>query len=65
MQDLSEEQWRSFSDYLDRTLELPESERASWLAELASTHPDIAAEIERALGIRARMSAKSSCYSHS
>jgi eukaryotic-like serine/threonine-protein kinase len=54
MPNLSEEQWRSFSDYLDRALELPESERARWLAELASTHPEIAAEIERALAVRDR-----------
>lgn len=54
MPNLSEEQWRLFSDYLDRALELVESERAPWLAELASTHPDIAAEIERALAVRER-----------
>ncbi len=54
MQDLSEEQWRSFSDNLDHALELPESERAPWLAALASTHPDIAAEIERSLAGRDR-----------
>ena len=54
MPNLSEEQWRSFSDYLDRALELPESERTPWLAELASTHPEIAAEIERALAVRDR-----------
>jgi eukaryotic-like serine/threonine-protein kinase len=54
MPNLSQEQWRSFSDYLDRALELPESERASWLAALASTHHDIAAEIERALSVRGR-----------
>src|ERR1022692_4249958 len=54
MPNLSEEQWRLFSDYLDRALELPESERAPWLAELACTHPDIAAEIERALAVRDR-----------
>jgi eukaryotic-like serine/threonine-protein kinase len=54
MQDLSEEQWRSFSDNLDRALELPASERAPWLAALASTHPDIAAEVERSLAGRDR-----------
>jgi serine/threonine protein kinase len=54
MQDLSEEQWRSFSDNIDHALELPESERAPWLAALASTHPDIAAEIERSLAGRDR-----------
>lgn len=54
MPNLSDEQWRSFSDCLDRALELAESERASWLAELASTHPEIAAEIERTLALRDR-----------
>jgi serine/threonine protein kinase len=54
MPDLSKEQWRSFSDHLDRALELPESERKPWLAALASTHPEIAAEIERALALRDR-----------
>jgi serine/threonine protein kinase len=54
MQNLSAEQWCSFSDSLDHALELPESERASWLAALASTHPDIAAEIERSLALRDR-----------
>jgi serine/threonine-protein kinase len=54
MPNLSEEQWRAFSDYLDRALELPEPERAPWLADLASTHPEIAAEIEQALALRGR-----------
>jgi serine/threonine protein kinase len=54
MPNLPEEQWRSFSDFLDRALELPESERLPWLAELASKHPDIAAEIGRALAVRDR-----------
>ena len=42
MPNLSEEQWLLFSDYLDRALEMLQSERAPWLIELASTHPDIA-----------------------
>jgi hypothetical protein len=54
MQNFSAEQWRSFSDSLDHALELPESERTPWLAALASTHPDIAAEIERSLAVRDR-----------
>ena len=54
MQDLSEEQWRSFSDNLDHALDLPESERAPWLAALASTHPDVAAAIQRSLAGRDR-----------
>ena len=54
MQNLSAEQWCSFSESLDHALELPESERTPWLAALASTHPDIAAEIERSLAVRDR-----------
>jgi hypothetical protein len=54
MPSLSEEQWRLFSNYLDRALELAESERAPWLAELASAHPGIAAQIEQALAVRDR-----------
>ncbi len=54
MPNLSEEQWRVFSNYLDRALELPESERARWLAEIAATHPEIAAEIERTIAVRDR-----------
>jgi len=54
MANLSEEQWRVFSDYLDRALELLESERGPWLAELARAHPEIAAEIEQALAVRDR-----------
>jgi serine/threonine-protein kinase len=51
---MTDSQWRTFSEYLERALELPEPERASWLAALASTHPDIAGELERALASRDR-----------
>src|ERR1700735_5242426 len=54
MPKLSDEKWRLFSAPLDRALELSESERVPWLAELATTHPDITAEIERALAGRER-----------
>jgi serine/threonine protein kinase len=54
MPKLSEEHWRVFSDYLDRALELLESERGPWLAELARTHAEIAAEIERVLAVHDR-----------
>lgn len=54
MPNLSEEQWRLFSDCLDRALALPEPQRAQRLAELASTHREIAAEIEQALAVRDR-----------
>lgn len=49
MPNLSKEQWQIYSEHLGRALELSESERASWLAELACAHAEIAAEIERAL----------------
>jgi eukaryotic-like serine/threonine-protein kinase len=52
MSTLSEEKWRLFSACLDRVLDLPESDRAPCLAELASAHPDVAAEVERALAAR-------------
>jgi serine/threonine protein kinase len=54
MSNLSPEQWRVFSDFLGRVLELPKPERVSRLAELASTDPEIAAEIERTLAARER-----------
>ena len=54
MEKLSEEQWRSFSDRLGHSLELPEHERAPWLAALALTHPDVADEVQQALAVRAR-----------
>ena len=54
MSNLSQEQWRVFSDCLGRALDLPKAERASWLAELAGEHPEVAAEIECALAARER-----------
>jgi len=54
MPNLSEAQWRLFSDYLDQALELPESERLPWLAELARGRPEIATEIEKTLAMRDR-----------
>src|SRR5580692_6552010 len=54
MPNLSEEQWRSFSNYLDQALELGEAERAPWFAALATADPAIAAEVARALSARER-----------
>ena len=54
MPNLSAEQWRLYSDYLERAIELAESERAPWLAELASAHPEIAVKIEESLAARDR-----------
>lgn len=54
MAQLSDEQWRLFSESLGRALELPESQQAAWLAALAAEHPAVAAELERALAARER-----------
>jgi serine/threonine-protein kinase len=54
MPNLSEEQWRSFSNYLDQALELGEAERAPWFAALATADAAIAAEVARALSARER-----------
>jgi eukaryotic-like serine/threonine-protein kinase len=51
---LSDEQWRSFSDHLGQALALPQAEQTAWLARLARTHPQVAAEIERKLSVRNR-----------
>ena len=42
---LQPDQWRAFSEALDRALELPEADRAQWLAALALTNPEIAATV--------------------
>ena len=54
MPNLSEEQWRSFSNYLGQALELSEGELAPWFATLAKAEPAIAAEVARALSARER-----------
>lgn len=54
MPNLSDEQWRSFSAALDQVLELPESQRPAWLAELTAADPMVAAEVQRALATRER-----------
>ncbi len=56
MGDLSEEQWHSFSEYLGRALELPESERIPWLAELAGASTRIPVSRPR-LSVRSRIAA--------
>jgi serine/threonine protein kinase len=48
------EQWRPFSEYLDRALDLPEADRAAWLAALAQNSPHIAAAVADALSQRQR-----------
>jgi serine/threonine protein kinase len=52
MRDPSKERWRSFSKNLGQALELPESQRGSWLRALAASEPDLAADIERKLSAR-------------
>jgi eukaryotic-like serine/threonine-protein kinase len=49
------EQWRPFSEYLDQALDLPEAERAAWLAALAQRSPELAAAVADALSQRDRM----------
>jgi eukaryotic-like serine/threonine-protein kinase len=48
------EQWRPFSEYLDQALDLPEADRAAWLAALAQSNPELAAAIADALSQRER-----------
>ncbi len=49
------EQWRPFSEYLDQALDLPEAERAAWLAALAQGDPQLAAAVADALSQRERL----------
>src|SRR5258708_25608915 len=48
------EQWRPFSEYLDQALDLPEADRAAWLAALARSSPQLAAAVADALSQRER-----------
>ena len=48
------EQWRPFSEYLDQALDLPEADRAAWLASLAQRSPQLAAAVADALAQRDR-----------
>jgi serine/threonine protein kinase len=48
------EQWRPFSEYLDQALDLPEADRAAWLAALAQNSPELAAAVAEALSQRDR-----------
>jgi eukaryotic-like serine/threonine-protein kinase len=51
---LPPEQWRSFSEYLDLALDLPESDRAPWLAALGESSHELAAAVADALSRRDR-----------
>jgi eukaryotic-like serine/threonine-protein kinase len=48
------EQWQPFSEYLDQALDLPEAERAAWLASLAQNSPQLAAAVADTLAQRER-----------
>ena len=42
---IDRDRWQALEPLVDRALELPDDERAAWLAELRSTSPAIAAEL--------------------
>jgi len=46
---LSKERWQALSSRLDRVMEMPESERAAWLASLAAEDPALAADLSELL----------------
>ncbi|HEY8509123.1 MAG TPA: protein kinase [Steroidobacteraceae bacterium] len=48
----SGERWLAISRSLDHALDLPESEREAWLANLARESPDIAAEVRTMLALQ-------------
>ncbi|HEY8793658.1 MAG TPA: serine/threonine-protein kinase [Gemmatimonadaceae bacterium] len=56
---LDRDRWRVLSPMLDRMLDLSESDRASWLAELRTDSPDIADELSSLLASDAAASARS------
>jgi serine/threonine protein kinase len=49
---LPADRWQRLSEYLDTALELSESERESWLSELAARDPDTAALVVQILATR-------------
>ena len=54
MSNLNDTQWSDFLKLLDTALELPETDRAGWLAKLASTDAAVAAQISASLAARAK-----------
>jgi eukaryotic-like serine/threonine-protein kinase len=54
MPDLTDAQWRSFSEQLDAALRLPEAQRGAWLATLAQAEPQVASAVERKLAVLKR-----------
>ena len=49
MSTLSPERWQAVSPYLDQALEMPEDERAAWLAAFREQNPSLAADLQRLL----------------
>ena len=47
--------WEHIAPHLDRALDLEGAEREAWMAGLATTHPEIAAEVRRLLARHARL----------
>jgi len=52
MESMTEERWRTLSDWLDQALEKPEPERSDWLAALKVTDPGLAGELHELLAAR-------------
>jgi len=46
MPKIDPDHWRALSPHLDHALDLPEEERACWLAGLRAGQPQLAAELE-------------------
>ena len=46
---LDPSRWRVVEPYLDRALDMPEADRAGWIAELRTTQPDVADDLLRLL----------------
>src|SRR4051794_8740424 len=46
MSNLTQDQWRTLSPYLDEALPMPEAERSQWLASLRVQNPVVADRLE-------------------
>ena len=56
MADLSPDRWRFVSPYLDEAMELPEAERAAWLAQVRTRDATLADDLETLLDERGQAS---------
>jgi len=54
MPSINRERWQQISEHLDRAFDLPEPERAAWLAELRRTDPDTGNRVAAMLAARER-----------